>query len=429
MSARKYWFILAGAALLTVILFVPGTSNPAPVFTSEQGGGPDFVPAAREGAGEQVDRILVNVSMSPEEYMKLKEANNRFMMKYPNSVVLINNIESGKDAYGSWKEKLQVGNAPDIMLMDSGWIQEFAVRGYLRSADGSAIADTLSNQPVKLLSPLKWNGYLWGIPYDADPYLQVWNRSKLEEEGLREPPADWTLYQSLVQKMQAADPELVPIHLTPGNLDQLLFWLDSWPSGGGKDAAYMTSGSAKAKEEQLRWLTAIAGWGGTTPPQPVNRLFVGSEMERRKQLSTVIRWSDYRALSEREQNKLVLDKSGLRHPWLNGRSFAVSAASEQPFIAFSWIKEMLSATVQEQNYQLSGRLPANNLLYGLTESGGYSSNRPLPPSWWLPLLNDDTAEPAPGPAWQSQRGHWEEQWRRLSSGAIDAELFLDSLIN
>ncbi|WP_042159777.1 ABC transporter substrate-binding protein [Paenibacillus gorillae] len=424
MSTRKYLLVIAGAALLSVFLFVPDVNRGVPSAVTDPKGESDMTPEVREYAEEDPESIVVTVSMNPEEYERLRVENNRFMMKYPNINVELNNIEQDAVAHDVWVEQLQLGEAPDVMLMNSGWVQELAVKGYLLPTDslGTGTGDPAPDQPVRLRAPLLWNSYLWGVPLDANPSIIVWNKSMLAEASLKDPPKDWDSFKELAMQVRAADPEAGTVALYPGGLNQLLYWLDAWVPNNLADAAYLRGGN-ETRNDRLRWLGTTENPGGLF--RLSNKLTLGSELESLHLLSAVVSWSEYRALPQVQQNKLVIDHNEPKHVWMDSRSYVVSSGSRAAESAFAWVAEMTSANVQQQNYKRFGRLPAINSLY---QSNSFTSSvSETPPYWWMPLLNEDPIGKPPDPEWQERKAGWEALWRQYAIGAIDIEAFIGAV--
>nr|WP_301539619.1 extracellular solute-binding protein [Paenibacillus sp. NEAU-GSW1] len=360
--------------------------------------------------------------MDAEQFERLLAANDRFMAKFPNVRVKLSNIDNTEIAYAVWKEQFQVGEAPDVVLMDSGWVAEFAVGGFLMPIDSLGKAEGISDHSAKLRASLLWNSYLWGVPTDADPSMLVWNKAMLASAGIDVPPNDWESYIALVEHLKQSDAGTSAVSLYPGEVDQLLVWLDAWTAASNADAAYLPAAGDKSRNERLRWLNSIDSQRNIF--RLSNRVSLGSELEKHHLLCAVVRWSDYNALPKEEQNKLLIEKSEPRHIWLNSRSYVVASSTQSAEQAFAWINEMTSANEQQQGYQLFGRLPADNSLYDSAGSLSLSSSV-KPPSWWLPLMNDEPLNTPPDPNWHERRKNWEELWRQYEIGAIDMESFIE----
>lgn len=422
--SRKYFLVIAVVILFAIFQMNPDLSPSNPSSADDDRNAVEVLPAIGMFMDEPLRTIIVTVSMSNSEYDQLVAASNRFMMKYPHITVVMNNIQSAEAAFKSWEEDAQIGAASDILLTNSGFVGELAVKGYLKPVDSLSSPGPLSDQPSRLLDSLKWNGYLWGVPSDADPYLLVWNKGLLASVGATKPPVTWSDYLSIAEKLTAENEAVKAVQFTPGEVDQLIGWLDVWTSPDQVKAAYLTPASVQHWKDRLQFLGTLQ--------EPIStdnvtlRASLAEELDQKKKLlTTVIPWSAYQELSEAEQSRILLDKSKLAPMWFNSRSYVVSSTTAAAEEAFLWIKEMTSQHEQQQASLVSRRLPAKNSLY---ENSGLTNNASAsPPQWWLPLLNNEPIDESPDPAWQGRRQRWEELWRQYTAGAIDLEMLIQSL--
>ncbi|SFD58722.1 ABC-type glycerol-3-phosphate transport system, substrate-binding protein [Paenibacillus catalpae] len=410
--------IFAGAVLLSVILLIPNLDPHKPASTGSSSHDANAGPVVGDLDEEPAESIVVTVSMAPEEFAYLEEASERFRMRYPNIHVQLQNVESKEEAYTAWKQDLMLGSSSDIMLMDSGWVTEFAVMGLLEPVDSVNTANTVSDQPAKLLAPLKWNSYLWGIPYDADPSVLVWNKAMLADQNLNEPPKDWASFSELASHLTASGKASESLLYLPADFSGTAAWLDAWSSAEKRGAGYLL-----LNEESANRLKETASL--TIPSASLNTLLLGTEMDNQRLLASVIPWSLYKGLSRTEQDKLEIDKSKIRNLWLGSRSFVVSANSDKIEAAFTWIKEMTSVTEQERNYVRFGKLPAKNSVYEISGYSGTTSQ--YPPSWWLPLLNEEPISEPPAPSWHKEWARWQALWKLYVTGATDITSFIGSV--
>lgn len=410
--------IFAGVVLLSVILLIPNLDSHKPTTTGGNSHDANTGPVVGEHDEKPMETIVVTVSMSSEEFAYLEEANERFRLKYPDIHVELKNIASKEEAYSAWKQELMLGSSSDVMLMESGWIREFAVMGLLEPVDNVNTANTVSDQPAQLLAPLKWNSYLWAVPYDADPSVMVWNKAMLAKTNLAEPPGDWASFRELANDLSASgEASGTPVYL-PGDYSGIAAWLDGWSSADKRGAGYLLLSEESAN--RLKETVSL-----TLPTSAMNNRLAGTEMANQRLLVSVIPWSVYKALSSSEQDKLIIDKNKIRNAWLGSRSFVVSAKTEKSEAAFSWIKEMASVTELKNNYKRFGQLPAKNSLY---EISGYSgTTAQYPPSWWLPLLNEEPVSEPPAPNWHREWSRWESLWKLYTAGATDIAAFIQSV--
>ncbi|SFE09761.1 ABC-type glycerol-3-phosphate transport system, substrate-binding protein [Paenibacillus algorifonticola] len=385
-------------------------------------------PAGGEEQADQSKTLNVTVSMDADEFSMLKEATNSYQMKHANTMVKLTNIADEGDGYVQWKKALELGAAPDIMLMDSEWVREFAVRGWLNPVDASSTSDTMSERPARLLDPLKWNSYLWGIPVDANPYVTVWNKALLADAGLSKPPADWNAFSNLLHKLESGGKDWKALYLEPHDVASLLVWLDEWTAEGEEAGAAYLHFDSKAVQEQLKRLESISG-RITSSALADYSLSTGTQMEEQHIAAASIPWSIYSKLAAKEQSKLLLDKGAMHDVWLGSRSYVVAGTSKIKEEAFTWIKEMVEIGGRQQSYATTGKLPAKNSLYtgpdNLQESG--TAQAGSPPQWWLKVLNGEPAAQPPDPSWHERWMHTQQLWQQYAEGEITMKAFVQAI--
>jgi multiple sugar transport system substrate-binding protein len=93
------------------------------------------------------------------------------------------------------------GKAPDISLLDSVWVAEFAHRRYLCSLeelDSTQAAEIRDGTYSSLLMANSYRGDQYAVPTNADATVLWYRRDWLEAEGLT-PPTDWNQLVSIGQ--------------------------------------------------------------------------------------------------------------------------------------------------------------------------------------------------------------------------------------
>lgn len=86
------------------------------------------------------------------------------------------------------------GNAPDISILDSVWVAEFAYRRYLytvKELDPTWMAEARDGFYPSLLSANSYNDVQYALPTNADASVLWYRRDWFEAEGLK-PPTTWT---------------------------------------------------------------------------------------------------------------------------------------------------------------------------------------------------------------------------------------------
>ncbi|MBD2870145.1 ABC transporter substrate-binding protein [Paenibacillus arenilitoris] len=425
MSPRKYAPLLIGVILLSALLLLQLSRNADPASTGSPDGKSADQPATGEAVIEERTEIRVNVSLPADQYRELKELSDNFMLKYPYIQVTLANEPDANKAYGAWTEDSRRGEAADVMLMDNGWVRAFAVRGYLQSADNAMTGDTLTDQMAGLLDPLKWNGYLWGVPMDVDPYVVVWNRLLLDEAGLKTPPADWPAYQTAAAKVIERHADASILNWSAGDLRQQLVWLAALQADPS-DLINLQEPS-DALVSQLRWLdtmNARISRIGTDSIAEISEALAG-----RKLLTAVLPWTAFEKLSASVRDGLIFDRERILFPWLNGRSYVVSSYCKAEEESMLWVSEMTEIYNQQRNYDLFGQLPARASLYAANDDERSGQSR-IPPAWWKSALNANQPAghiPAADPQWPENWQRREGMWRQYSESGLQLEAFVQAL--
>ncbi|WP_138751934.1 extracellular solute-binding protein [Paenibacillus sinopodophylli] len=425
MTPRKYVPFLLGALLLAALLLIPFSKDANPASIGKPDGKSNLQTVPGELIVDQLTNIHVNVSLTYIQFQQLQELNRNFMMKYPHIQVKLVNEPSKRDAYTQWSLQSQRGEAADIMLLDNGWVRPFAVKGFLKPADSIMTGDTLTDQMAGLLEPLKWNGYLWGVPKDLNPYFVVWSSALLEEVGLKEPPLDWLGYQAAALKMIELHPEASIVNWGAGDLYQQLVWLSAFRNNLSDGLQVLP-----VSENQMMQL----GWFQERRAN-ISRIdgdetaALTKAFETNKLLAAILTWNDYEKLPESVRGKLNVNREQIHYPWLNGRSYVLSSSSRMEDEAMLWIQEMSDINNQQLVYDRSGQLPARASLYAFNSSL-LREQAHIPPEWWTKVLNAKKADqqlPIPDPHWPEKWQQREQIWRTYSETTLEISAYLDAL--
>lgn len=55
--------------------------------------------------------------------------------------------------------------------MNNEWVVPLAIQGLFQPVDRLMNNDVLSDQFPSVVDALRWNGYMWAIPYETNPYI------------------------------------------------------------------------------------------------------------------------------------------------------------------------------------------------------------------------------------------------------------------
>lgn len=433
MTLRRIALLAVSLLLITALLLIQYARIPEWDWarTDRNDSSTPVLPVGSVSDEDETTAVYVTVSLDAARFTRLQELNDQFMAAHPRIQVHLVNQWMERPGFSDWLDLSERGEAPDIMLLDNAIVLPMAVKGHLKSIDTLMVGDVMSDQLAGLLEPLRWNGYLWGVPSHIDPYLLFWNRDMLQQIGMWPQP-------ETIEDLEQAAKALASVNagggaeedaggggyltnLSPGDLHQLLSWEARFHQGGTPLI------SLKELDEddrsRLLWLEQYAS---IISQVPLSQSYKLSELMREeKLLSAVLTWSAYNQLSMAAKDKLVLDSEGPLYPWLNGSSYVISAGSRSSEEAILWIQEMTDAANQYATYDVSGELPVRASLYG-EQAQLFVRSGLLPPVWWYEALSANAKQPEgvnvlADPAWPLRWQERESDWR-LHSGEGKLEI-------
>jgi arabinogalactan oligomer/maltooligosaccharide transport system substrate-binding protein len=367
---RKNHWVLFAILLLALINLSP--SEELTLVRQEDGGEAQPVTPPEAQTKEETGHIQVAVQMNETDFRRLEEMNRQFTLSHPVEVDLVN--VPMEESYPAYQRKLmKLGESPDVLLLDNVWVRRFAADGYLLPTEGY-FSGSLSGEVLSAsLIPNEWNGYVWGVPLDVDPYVLVYHEDKLKQLGWKRPPAtadDWNVFISTFKK-QHSQPYLLGLDFRDPYAAATLLWQvgGGWkPTGSGPFYAMEEGHLTYALQllESLRStlmdssLTGLDAWSKLSDGELSMMITTATEAEKHRHPRTKI-W-----MPELQQN--------LASTWILGRSYAVSSQTDHPDAAGLWISEMTSLYNQARWYETTGNLPVLKTIY-------YEAARNQLPAW------------------------------------------------
>lgn len=391
MSPRKYVPLIVVVLLLSSLLLIPHSRSIQSSLPSLPRGYEAFSGYDGPLPDKPVIELHANVSVTTEQFLELQRWNRAFMADHPHIVVHLTNEPDSSFAHGNWERNSSVGNGADIMLLHNEWVMPFAVRGYLKPVDSKLANEGMPQHANGWLEPLKWNGYLWGVLYDINPYVLLWNKSMLAEAGTSEVPQDWESFLALVQILSEGEKEATLLNLSLDDIEQLLVWLEKF--GMDEDTSTMKREITGEQRELLIWLSAQRERIGTLSLQRLDLMTQAIREDRL--LSLILPWQMYEGLDVAVKRSLIVDDENFAHPWVSGSSYVIGASCQSELEAMQWIESMM---------QQGGR-SFPTLAYMDEE---------------LPLYKADLG-------WPSRKRLWEELWGRYARKEIAMDAFIAEL--
>jgi len=397
--------MLTGSLAAVIVVFLSLVSLPNGSSSPSTKRGETITPLPAGQSGDELQHIIVSVSIPQNEFHDMLEATSRFMEANPNITVELRNI-SPDLLYDSLKSDAQLGTGPDLALMDNGWVKEFAVLGYLKPLD-SLVAAMPGEWLSGLLEPLNWNNYWWGMPKDADPQLVVWSRPLLDQLADGTIPPDWNSFAGLAVSAGGEMTDVPLVRLDPAEACQLLVWLDSFPSKERTESLQPFDAELK---ERLAFLAE--GQGTTFTVSRSNGKDNVEKLAAGELLSAVMRWSELQALPLEQRTKLAI---GYPNGWFGGRSFVVFTHSRAKEEAVSlWLKMIVGEDEQQASYDRYRLLPSLKPLYTAREQNvvDIGMNK-LADFIWLKQLDALTSQML-DPQWPVRLANWKKVWNDLN---------------
>lgn len=255
------------------------------------------------------------------------------------------------------------GSLPDVMMLPSGWVGEFAMIGAIAPLPNPSLG---GDSFPDVMRPLTYRGIPHAIPWSVGSQVQFYRRDLLGEVGYDAAPTDWAGWRDLGAKLKRRRPD---------GYTMLLFlnWWDTLVTFAGQAGAYPlrhrdTRGAFRtpAYREALAFyvslfadgyaprvgsnevqdpLAAFAqGWFAVYPSGPT--LF--TDLHRRTAEIAPERWGTAR----------MPGPNGPGQASAVNNSIAVSTAARRPDRAWALARHLTSGASELRFQQMIGVLPA-----------------------------------------------------------------------
>lgn len=346
MPKRKNSLLLAVMLVFILLLLTPlngGTSKRevSPVKGNAEKRSTD---ASAQQLDEGERTLSVAVSLDAEQFEVLQQLNEQFEGDSRADVELVN-IAPG-EVYENLVRQAKLGDTADVMLLNTNWVNIFAVSGFLAPVD-SFYTGSDALEPIDvLMNQVKWNGYIWGVPKDIDPYMLVWNTELAEALQLTRLPVTEAEWNAAIERIDKLDHpiQLLEYDRTDGYavINLLRRWSTASPS--------------------LRMLSTVKPHlegGQDTDSRMWEKLQRG---ELLAVVTTYSNWQHHRAVDQRME---LINQAEMMPYSLQSRSFVISSASDRADLARSWIQYMTSAEAERYYWKQAKVLPALKSIYAV----------------------------------------------------------------
>jgi multiple sugar transport system substrate-binding protein len=128
-------------------------------------------------------------------YVIIDKAIERFEAEHENVKI---HYYSGilKEDYSEWfSQKLLLGKTPDVFLILSNDVNQFASLGVMKNLEELINRDDSLNKEDYFSTTLlsgEYNGIQYALPYETVPTMMFVNKTLLQKEGIAVPESDWT---------------------------------------------------------------------------------------------------------------------------------------------------------------------------------------------------------------------------------------------
>ncbi|MBC8079246.1 MAG: extracellular solute-binding protein [Gorillibacterium sp.] len=457
MNRRKSLFVLFMLLVLSILLFIPllDTKDNSPtqsVGTEDTG----VLKPRQNSAGDDKSVLDISVSLHPSEYANLVSISQIFMREHSGITVVLENV-APVDQYTYLKKAEQIGDGPDLMLLDNGWIQEFAALGFLAPVSEYFTTDTQSQYIPTILEQVKWNGYLWGVPNDIDPYIMVWNKKKALENKWTEAPTNKQELTAWNKAYMIPEQDSYGVYFDTSDYLSLLSiysaFIDKLPQ---TEKPFSEANKPLVMEEMQNFLIpkteSETETGTKTETVTVTRTETVAETRDNADWNAKVfamnypqpsvDWDPWMKLAEGKLAAMVTTVSAYRthekvnlelaalpvtssgqavSSWLKGRSYCLSSRSKNTEAAMEWIKSVTALQLADREFLDSGMLPVLIAGYSdpalMEDKEVTSYARLVQEGRVLPFGIDAAAN--------EQLVH--EEGRKLVSGAINFKQFSEAI--
>lgn len=368
MKRRNHW-LLFGILLLALINLSPSANSK--MTPKQQDGETEPLLYPQQVTTREIGPIHVIVNMDENEFAHLQLLNTQFIKEHHKKIDLVNVNVDDDESYDYFKELMSYGNSPDIVLLDNVWVREFAAKGYLLPADSYTSASSSTDVLSSILTQSEWNGYVWGAPKDVDPYVLVYNSDILKQLGIEHVPVnseEWSLLldQYTVQQLDGVD-FLALDESDPYAFLSLIWQMQDWDESelARSKGLFDVTPALQKTIQQINPLRSFIVQGN--PNDPYSDLW--NKLQSGELLFVITKVSNMIA----HQYSNVGVKSGstvnlASETWVSGRSYGVSARTENTETVRMWITAMTSDSFQNSWYNSTGKLPVSRSFYKDTAS-------------------------------------------------------------
>lgn len=318
------------------------------------------------------DKIIkAAVAMNEKEFQLFSRLAEQFTEAHEGISIQVENVPAG-EAYETWKKAGQIGEAPDLMLLDNHWVQEFAALGFLQPVGEFFSSDQQNSRISTLMNQVKWNGYIWGVPKDVDPYIMVWSKQAAADNNLEHAPETGDEVLEWNKQLLHPDEGKYGVYMDPDDPYAFIAAASSVSSAWlGKEKVWA---DAEAARERLEAFFTPHDEEWSSKSYAENFPVISAEWSPWEELSEGRLAAMITTLSEFKSHAQDAGLAMASIPnlqgedqvvWLKGRSFTVSSRTSHAQLLMDWIKEMTTPEMELQFWNEAKKLPVQKPAYSL----------------------------------------------------------------
>lgn len=332
-----------------IVFFIVGTESK--VGKQHRDGEDDRTSIVYPNDTEQVKKLEISMHTTPAQYHAFKRLSEPLESKYEWLTVNVVN-EAVDDLYvedvvSQFKKKMTQGEAPDVLLIDNRAVIPLASEGYLLALDEQIPTD---NDMDPLLKTLRWNESVWGMPWEADPYVIVWHPAGLKKNGLEELPRSEEELMLLQEHLAEKSIQGSLFVMDPNDVYATIALLNVWDEGISFASSELIDGSTI---DDSIWTSLLDGQYAML----VTRTSMLTEQHKR---------AGYKMEPLHGLSTHSLQEEG----WIGGKSFVVSATTMLQQEALDWLQQVvtLDDSAVDQPIVSSFKVPTISELQQLVDS-------------------------------------------------------------
>lgn len=374
--------VLLGAVLVSIrgISYVPTVE---PAYEDPSG-----LPGPSRYAGqEKIVELRADVSLPVYAFKHLEALNKTFMKQHPNIRVTLHNREKSS-VHDDYIQAFRLGNAADVLLMDGEDVLQYAVAARLAPTDDYYASDPETVIMPALVNQLKWNGYIWGIPLQMNPYVLVYHEERWQALVDEDEAADLrelltSAYQQ--QQLYAADSlslaallsVLHPLWLEELRTEQVQS--DDSLAEPSQDEELVTgdavAASSSSHESGAEHVTASqveqvdSAEEAVQPLSSVRMEVMWDRLHEGEIAAMIVPLSEYdRHMAPSIHARLLTQADGAPSTLIAGQSFVLSADSPYQEEAFLWIRSISHRYHEDMSLQNTNGYPVIMEAYELGDA-------------------------------------------------------------